>query len=406
MKKLIQEDDLIPLKREIEKINYVNSLSSLTFEYIDYLEKQNINFSFKQKLYYFPEEFKKENKQKFINLIKQKKYGFISFTNDKYNRIIAESFLNTFVGKDFYELEKFFFHIDFTDKICQLYRTFGLIALNKNEKKLYYELIQPFNPNDKYNIGFILNDSNFPYLMKNHNDLFKNYDLNFLCKEWFKKVNSLENYKINKYTTFNNVDNINMIFHAKAQCFTLKLAGLIIFKQNKEDIESLITDYEEVLSQKVVFEFFRNNKCHENSYFYAFNLYKKYIDNYKNSEISIEEIDLLQKNLTIDITSIMKKHLIQYDKCHHFLNCIGSFLKSEENFKHTFISFDEKNKKCMISLISSKNEDLKDGQEFLSKVLNNKEIFMSPDKYKSFFDYTYFNNKFLTKNINSSKIKI
>ena len=401
MRRLIQDHDLIPLKKEIYKITSINSFSPLTLEYIDYLEKQNIEFSFKQQQFQTPKEFKKENKQEFINFIKQKKYGFISFNDNDYTQITSHCFLDTFIGKDFYELEKLFNHIDFKEEVCEFYRTFGLIALSKNEKKLYHELIKPFNSHNRYDIGLILYRSNLPYLMKHHNDLFKDYDLNYLCQEWFKKVDSLENYKVTKSKTSHNVGNI---FHAKAQCFTLKLAGLIVFKQGKEAIESLITDYEEVLSQRAVFEFFRDNKCHETSH--AFHLYRKYIDNYKQSEVLIESVDLLQKNLTVDITSIMQKHLIQYDKCSHFLRSIGLFFKSEEDFKHTLVSFNEEDKKCTISLTSTKSEFLNHGQEFLSKALNDKEIFMNPEKYKSVFYYVHFNNKFEVKNIKTTKAKI
>lgn len=401
MRRLIQDHDLIPLKKDIEKINEVNSTSSLTFEYIDYLEKQNIEFYFKQMPFQQPTVFKKEKKQDFINLIKQKKYGFISFKDSEYKQLTSECFLDTFVGKDFFELEKLFFHCDFRQEVCEFYRTFGLIALSKNEKKLYFELIKPFSTNKKYDISLILYRSNLPYIMKNHNDLFKDYDLNYLCQEWFKKVNSLENYKVTKNLSNHNIGNV---YHAKAQCFTLKLAGLILFKQGNEAIEKLVHDYEEVLSQRAVFDFFKENKCSETSY--AFHIYRKFIDNYKKSEISIEEVDLLQKNLTIDINSIMQKHFLNYDKCSHFLHKIVSFFKSEDNFKHTLISIDNESKKCTISLSSNQLDFLKNGHEFLLKTLNDKDLFMNPDKYKSVLSYIHFNNKFEVKNIKSVKNKI
>lgn len=401
MRRLIQDHDLIPLRKDIEKINEVNSASSLTFEYIDYLEKQNIDFSFKQMQFQQPIDFKKEKKQDFINLIKQKKYGFISFKDSEYRQLTSECFLDTFVGKDFFELEKLFFHCDFRKEVCEFYRTFGLIALSRSEKKLYSELVKPFNYHTKYDIGLILYQSNIPYLMKHHQDLFKDYDLNSLCQDWFKKVNSLENYKVTKHTTSHNIGNI---FHSKAQCFTLKLAGLILFKQGKEAIEQLIHDYEEVLSQRVVFEFFRDNKCPETGY--AFHIYRTHIEEYKNSEILIDSVDLLQKNLSVDINLIMKKHLLNYDKCTHFLRNIVSFFNSQEDFKYTLVSINEDNKKCTISLTSSKPDFLNNGAEFFAKVVNDKDIFMNPDKYKSVFSYIHFNNKFEVKNIKSTKTKI
>lgn len=401
MRRLIQNHDLIPLKKEIEKINEIHATSSLTFDYIDYLEKQNIDFSFKQMQFQQPTYFKKEKKQEFIDLIKQRKYGFLSFKDSEYSQITAECFLDTFVGKDFFELEKLFFHCDFRKEVCEFYRTFGLIALSRSEKKLYSELIKPFNAQTKYDIGLILYQSNLPYLMKNHHDLFKNYDLNHLCQDWFKKVNSLENYKVNKHKTNHNIGNL---FHSNAQCFTLKLAGLIIFKQGKEAIEKLIHDYEEILSQRAVFEFFKENKCQETGY--AFHLYRKHIEEYKNSEIVIDSVDLLQKNLSVDINTIMKKHLLNYDRCTQLLRNIVSFFNSEEDFKYTLISINEDNKQCTISLTSSKPEFLNNGAEFFSKVVNDKDIFMNPDKYKSVFYYIHLNNKFEVKNIKSVKTKI
>jgi hypothetical protein len=401
MRRTIQDHDLIPLKKEIEKINEVTSTYALTFEYIDYLEKQNIDFSFKQLPFHTPTRFYKDKKQDFINMIKQKKHGYISLKDNEYKQVTSECFLDTFIGKDFYELEKFFHHIDFREEICEFYRTFGLIALSKNEKKLYSELIKPFNSYFKYDIGLILYRSNLPYLMKNHTDLFKNHDLNYLCEEWFKKVNSFETYKVNKNK---NTHNIGNIFYSKAQSFTLKLAGLIIFKQSNKIIENLINEYEDILSQRIVFDFFKENKCQETSF--SFHIYRKHIENYKVSEISIETVDLLQKNLTVDINSIMKKHLLNYDKCSYFLRKIHSFFITEEDFKHTTIFIDEENKKCTISLASAKSELLQNGELFLHKTLNEKELFISPEKYKSSFYYFHFNNKFEVKNIKSLKSKI
>lgn len=401
MKRLIKDHDLIPLKRDIENINSITSTSPLTFEYIDYLEKQNIEFAFKQLHFHQPTYFTKEKKKDFINTIKQKKHGQLCFKDNEYSQLTAECFLDTFIGKDFNEIDKFFQHINFKEEVCEFYRTFGLIALNRHEKTLYFELIKPFNFNTKYDIGLILYRSNIPYLIKHQNELFKDYDLNHLCQEWFKKVNSFETFNVNKYQNQNKVGNI---FHSKSQAFTLKLSGLIIFKQDKQTIEHLINEYKDSLSQRTVFEFFRDNKCNELNY--AFHLYRKHVDQYKSAEVLLTELDLLQKNLTVEIPSIMQKHLLNYDKCSQFLKAIGSFFKSEEDFKYSLISFNDEDKKCTISLSSTKQDFLKNGQVFFSKVINDKDIFMSPEKYKAVFYHTHFNNKFAVKNIKTPTVKI
>lgn len=401
MQRIIQHHDLIPLKKEIEQINEVNAKSPLTFEYIDFLEKQNISFGFKKFQYQQPFLFDKNKKNEFIQNIKKNNYGFFEFKDNEYKKITAEYFLDTFVGKDFNELEKFFFHSDFRSEICDFYRSFGLIALSRKEKKLYRELIKPYYVNEKYDMGMILYQSNLPYLLQYHNELFHQYDMNFLCENWIKKVDSFEKYKLQKSQYSNNTGNA---FYAKAQSFVLKLAGNIIFKQGNQSIEQLITEYEDILSQKIVFEFFRDNKCDETKH--AYYIYRKHIESYKKSEILVDSVDLLQKNLTLDINSVMKKHLLNYDKCSYFIKEIVKFFQSEKDFQYTLLSFNDENKKCTISLASQSKNFLSNGQEFLSQILNDKDLLMNPDKYKSCFYHIHFNNKFEVKDTKNKTVKI
>jgi len=401
MKRIIQSHDLIPLKKEIEHINEVNAKSPLTFEYIDFIEKQNLPFGFKKLPYQEPFNFNSLRKNEFIQQIKKNNYGFFEFKDNDYKKITAEYFLDTFVGKEFNELEKFFLHSDFRIEICEFYRSFGLIALSRKEKKLYRELIKPFYFNEKYDLGLILYQSNLPYLLKYHNELFHQYDMNFLFENWIKIVNSFEKYKLEKSKYNHNTGNS---FYAKAQSFTLKLAGNIIFKQGNQSIENLITEYEDILSQKTVYEFFRDNKCEETKH--AYYIYRKHIESYKKSEILIESVDLLQKNLSLDINSVMNKHLLNYDKCSHFIKEIVKFFQSEKDFQYTLLSFNDENKKCTISLTSNNSNFLKNGQEFLSQILNDKDLFMNPDKYKSCFYHIHFSDKFEAKEIKSKTIKI
>ncbi len=76
MPRIIQSHDLIPLKKEIEQINEVNAKSPLTFEYIDFIEKQNIPFGFKKFSYYQPFNFESNKKNEFIQFSNKK---FISY---------------------------------------------------------------------------------------------------------------------------------------------------------------------------------------------------------------------------------------------------------------------------------------------------------------------------------------
>lgn len=400
MRKTIQDHDLLPLKKEITKLNAVK-MSQLTFDYIDFLEKQNISFSFKQQAFNQPFFFQKNKKSEFIQHIKNKQWGFLDFNDSADKELAPECFLETFIGKDFYELEKILHHIELSDTLCEFYRSLGLIALTRADKNFFNELTQPFNPKEKYDFSIIIQRSNIPYLMQNHKELFGDYDLKELWTHWNQKVDKFENYTpsyTNKNVTVGNQ------LHRKAKGFVLRLSASILLKQSKEEITDLFKKYEDILSQKAVFDFFKDNKCQETGF--AFHIYRTYIENYKSSEISLEEMDLLQKNLTVDISSIMQKHLLNYDRTSQLLKAIGAFFQSEEDFQHTLITFNDIDKKCTFSLTSSKENYLKNGKEFLNKVFNDKDIFMNPEKYKATFYYIHFDNKFEVKNIKSVKNKI
>ncbi len=87
MRKTIQDHDLLPLKKEITKLNAVK-MSQLTFDYIDFLEQQNISFSFKQQAFNQPLFFQKNKKSEFIQHIKNKQWGYLDF-NDSADKELA-----------------------------------------------------------------------------------------------------------------------------------------------------------------------------------------------------------------------------------------------------------------------------------------------------------------------------
>lgn len=401
MRRIISDSDLLPLRSEITKINSIHVNSPLTFEYIDFLTTQSVDFSFKQMHYHNPVVFEKNKKEDFISLIKMKKFGFLEFKNNDDKKLVADYFLDTFIGKDFFLLEKLFNHIDFRQEVCDFYRTFGLMALSHKEKNFYNELIEHFNYQKKYDLSSILHKANIPYLMQHHNELFKDYNLKDLLSVWVRKIDKFENLNtsiVKKSPTVGNV------LYKKAQVFTLKLAGLIMFKQPKNSIMELFEQYTDILSQRVVFDFFKDNKCSETAY--AFGLYRNKIEAYKNSTVEIEEQDLIQKNLNIDISSIMTKHLLTYDRSSQLLKGIGKFFQEQDDFKHSLINFDDNNKKCILSVCSTEQYYLKNATEFVSKVVNDKDLLMNPDNYKTVFSYIHFNNKYEVKNIVTKTKKI
>lgn len=401
MRRIITESDLLPLRSDINKINAINTNSPLTFEYIDFLSTQSVEFSFKQIQFHNPVFFDKNKKEEFLSLITSRRFGFLEFNNNDDKKLVADCFLDTFVGKDFFELEKLFNHIDFRQEVCEFYRTFGLIALNHQEKKLYNELIEPIHYKNKYDLGVILYKANIPYLIKHYHALFNQYNIEDLFSQWTKKIDKFERLNtsfVKKSPTVGNV------LYKKAQVFTLKLAGLILFKQPKNAILNLVEEYSDILSQRTVFDFFKDNKCSEISY--AYYLYRNKIEQYKNTEVQIDEIDLMQKNLIVDISSVMTKHLLTYDRSLQLLKGMGKFFQQEEDFKHSLINIDDTTKKCTLSITSTKPEYLKNATEFLNKVINDKDLFMNPENYKTVFSYIHFSNKYEVKNIKQRTNKI
>lgn len=405
MNKLIQEHDLLPLKKDIIKINEFKSDSPLSWEYIDYLEKMNIFFFFKQQAYDNDIMFTNDTKKKFIKHLNSKKFGFFKFTSDDnlFKQNLAENFLDTFIGKNFNELKKVFDHVEFPNQICEFYKCLNLVVLNSQEKKFFKEIIKPFHPQDKiHTIGLILHHVDISFLIKNHSELFEKNKLNDFWKEWSLKV---DNFEISHFSMFSEPSvNVHDELCKKAKVFILRLAGIIIFKQNTNMIKQLFIDYEGAISQEEIHTFFKNNKFPEMNT--AFNLYSEYIKEFENSQVSIEEINLIQKKLTVNIASIMQKNLLSYDKTCDLLKSIFNFFKTQPDFEHSLLTFNEENKKCNFCLTSHREDYLKNGKEFLSQVLNNKEIFTEPDKYKALFQYIHLDGKFESKNIKSHMKKI
>lgn len=403
MNRLITEQYLLPLKKDIGQINSFIPSSALSFEYIDFLDKEKIQFSFRQDARFYT-SFKFENKSDFIAHLQTKNFGYFEFSNQEEGHIIAEFYLDTFIGKPFYELEKLFQHINFSHTICESYRSLGLIALHSDEKEFIKNLTLPFSRKDKpYSLALSLNSANLPYILQNHALLFKDKDIDALWNEWLIKINHYEHTSANKFSESSNVS-ISQQLGRKAKAFTLKLAGMIVLKQSKSMMTQLFIDYEDILSQKIVFDFFKQNKSPDIRP--AFYIYKSYINQYQKSSVLIEEVNLIQKNLTVDITSIMQKHLLNYDKISQLLQSIFNFFKEQPDFQHSLISFIDIDKKCCFSLTSTHINYLNNGKQFLSTVLNDKEIFLNPDKYKSLFFYIHLDNKFEVKNIQSVKSKI
>lgn len=401
MRRLITESDLLPLRSDIQKINAIHVNSPLNFEYIDFLETQNVEFYYKQIQFHNPVFFNKNQKDDFINLIKNRRFGFLDFKNNDDKQLVADCFLDTFINKDFFLIEKLFQHIDFRQEVCEFYRTFGLIALNSKEKNLYNALIEPFHYKTKYDFSLILHKANIPYLMQHHDELFKSYNLEDLHTNFSRKVDNFE--KLNT-SVVKKAPSVSNVLYKKAQVFTLKLTSLILFKQPKTAISQLFEQYNDILSQRPVFDFFKEHKCSDTGY--AFRLYRNKIEAYQNSKVEIEEIDLIQKNLIVDISSVMTKHLLNYDKSSQLLKGLCSFFQNQESFKHTMISFDDTNKKCILSITSTEPQYLKNATEFVNKVVNDKNLLMTPDNYTTVLSYIHFNNKYEVKNIQAKPKKI